>query len=85
VTVLCDLLQLIGQFGYLVIFFGVTREGAGMPMPGETVLIAAGVLVNRGVLDFGDTLFCGISGAVVGNQIGYWVGRFGGRPFMLRW
>jgi membrane protein DedA with SNARE-associated domain len=83
--VLGDLLHLIGQFGYPVVFFGVTLEGAGVPLPGETVLIAAGALVHRGVLDFGDTLFFGIFGAVVGNQISYWVGRFGGRPFMLQW
>ncbi len=82
---MADLLHLIGRYGYLVVFFGVMLEGAGMPLPGETVLIAAGALVHRGVLDFGDTLFFGILGAVVGNQIGYWVGRFGGRPFVLRW
>jgi membrane protein DedA with SNARE-associated domain len=80
-----DLLHLTGRYGYLVVFFGVMLEGAGVPLPGETVLIAAGVLVHRGVLDFKDTLFFGILGAVVGNQIGYWVGRFGGRPFVLRW
>jgi membrane protein DedA with SNARE-associated domain len=80
-----DLLQLIGRYGYLVVFFGVMLEGAGVPLPGETVLIAAGVLVHRGVLHFGDALFFGILGAVVGNQIGYWVGRFGGRAFVLRW
>jgi membrane protein DedA with SNARE-associated domain len=80
-----ELLHLIGRYGYLVVFFGVALEGAGVPLPGETVLIAAGVLVHRGVLDFGDTLFFGIFGAVVGSQIGYWVGRSGGRPFVLRW
>ena len=80
-----DLLQLIGQYGYLVVFFGVMLESAGVPLPGETVLITAGVLVHRGALDFGDALFFGILGAVVGDQIGYWVGRFGGRPFVLRW
>jgi undecaprenyl-diphosphatase len=80
-----DLLHLIGRYGYLVVFFGVTLEGAGVPLPGETVLIAAGALVHKGVLDFGDTVFLGILGAVVGNQIGYWAGRFGGRPFVLRW
>jgi membrane protein DedA with SNARE-associated domain len=79
------MLHLISRYGYLVVFFGVMLEGAGMPLPGETVLIAAGALVHRGVLDFGDTLFFGILGAVVGNQIGYWAGRFGGRPFVLRW
>jgi membrane protein DedA with SNARE-associated domain len=66
-----DLLHLIGRYGYLVVFFGVTLEGAGVPLPGETVLIAAGALVHKGVLDFGDTVSLGILGAVVGNQIGY--------------
>ncbi len=60
-------------------------ESAGVPLPGETVLIAAGALVHRGVLDPGDALFFGILGAVIGDQIGYWVGRLGGRPFVLRW
>jgi membrane protein DedA with SNARE-associated domain len=85
VTVLGDLLHLIGRYGYLVVFFGVMLESVGVPLPGETILIAAGALVHRGVLDFGDTLFLGIFGAVVGDQIGYWIGRFGGRPFLLRW
>jgi membrane protein DedA with SNARE-associated domain len=84
-TALGELLHLIGQYGYLVVFFGVMLEGTGVPLPGETVLIAAGALVHRGVLHIGDTLFFGILGAVVGNQIGYWVGRFGGRAFVLRW
>jgi membrane protein DedA with SNARE-associated domain len=82
---LSDVLHLIGRYGYLVVFFGVMLEGAGVPLPGETVLIASGALVHRGVLDFWGTLFSGILGTVVGSQIGYWVGRFGGRPFVLRW
>ena len=84
-TALGDLLHLVGRYGYLVVFFGVMLESAGVPLPGETVLIAAGALVHRGVLGLGETLLFGILGAVVGDQIGYWVGRFGGRPFVLRW
>ncbi len=80
-----DLLHLIGRYGYLVVFFGVMLESTGVPLPGETVLIAAGALVHRRVLDPEDTLFFGILGAVIGDQIGYWVGRYGGRPFVLRW
>jgi membrane protein DedA with SNARE-associated domain len=80
-----ELLHLIGRYGYLGVFLGVMLESAGVPLPGETVLIAAGALVHRGVLDPGDALFCGILGAVIGDQIGYWVGRLGGRPFVLRW
>ena len=83
--VLGDLLHLIGRYGYLVVFLGVMLESAGVPLPGETVLIAAGALVHKEVLDLGDALFFGILGAVIGDQIGYWVGRFGGRPFALRW
>jgi membrane protein DedA with SNARE-associated domain len=85
VTALGNLLHLIGRYGYLIVFFGVMLESAGVPLPGETVLITAGVLVHRGVLNFEDALFFGILGAVVGDQFGYWVGRFGGRPFVLRW
>jgi membrane protein DedA with SNARE-associated domain len=80
-----DLLHLIGQYGYLVVFFGVMLESAGVPLPGEAILITAGALVHRGVLDLGDTLLFGILGAVIGDQMGYWVGRLGGRPFALRW
>jgi membrane protein DedA with SNARE-associated domain len=79
------MLDLIGRYGYLVVFFGVMLESAGIPLPGETILISAGALAHRGVLDFGDALFFGALGAVVGDQLGYWIGRFGGRPFVLRW
>src|SRR5215210_1124903 len=70
------ILSLIEHYGYLVILFGVMLESTGVPLPGETILIASGVLVQRGHLNLG---------AVVGDQIGYWVGRGGGRPFVLRW
>jgi membrane protein DedA with SNARE-associated domain len=79
------LLSLVGRYGYLAVFFGVMLESAGVPLPGETVLIVSGALAHQGVLDPGDALFFGILGAVTGDQIGYWVGRKGGRPFVLRW
>src|SRR5215208_6238752 len=78
-------LSLIEHYGYLVVLFGVMLESTGVPLPGETILLAAGVLVQRGHLDLGDTIAFGILGAVLGDQIGYWIGREGGRPFILRW
>jgi membrane protein DedA with SNARE-associated domain/putative flippase GtrA len=78
-------LSLIEHYGYLVILFGVMIESTGVPLPGETILLASGILVQRGTLDLGDVIFFGILGAVVGDQIGYWIGREGGRPFILRW
>ena len=79
------ILSLIEHYGYLVVFFGVMLESTGVPLPGETILLSAGLLVQRGHLDLGYAIAFGILGAVLGDQIGYWVGREGGRPFVLRW
>lgn len=80
-----QILSLLEQYGYLIVFFGVALESIGVPLPGETILIASGVAVQQGHLDLGDVIFFGILGAVIGDQIGYWAGREGGRPFVLRW
>ena len=79
------ILPLIEQYGYLVVFFGVMLESIGIPIPGETILIVAGFLVQQGTLNPTDTIVLGILGTVLGNQIGYWAGLKGGRPFVLRW
>ena len=78
-------LSLIEHYGYLVVLFGVMLESTGVPLPGETILLAAGVLAQQGHLHLGYSIAFGILGAVLGDQIGYWVGREGGRPFVLRW
>jgi membrane protein DedA with SNARE-associated domain/membrane-associated phospholipid phosphatase/putative flippase GtrA len=80
-----NIVHLIFHYGYLLVLFGVMAESIGVPLPGETILISAGILVQRGDLDLGDAIFFGILGAVVGDQIGYWIGRKGGRPFVLRY
>ncbi len=79
------ILSLIEHYGYLVVFFGVMLESTGVPLPGETILLASGFLAQQGHLDVGDAIAFGVLGAVVGDQIGYWAGRKGGRPFVLRW
>ncbi|HWI45359.1 MAG TPA: DedA family protein [Rubrobacter sp.] len=79
------ILSLIEHYGYLVILLGVMLESTGVPLPGETILLASGVLVQRRHRDLGDAIVFGILGSVLGDQIGYWAGREGGRPFVLRW
>jgi membrane protein DedA with SNARE-associated domain len=80
-----DMLSLIERYDYLIVFLGVALEGVGIPLPGETVLITAGALVHRGSLTLWETMVMGSLGAVMGGQAGYLAGRFGGRPFVLRW
>jgi membrane protein DedA with SNARE-associated domain len=79
------MLSLIERYGYVFVFLGVVLEGVGIPLPGEAVLIAAGALAHQGSLTPWETMVLGSLGAVVGGQVGYGVGRFGGRPFVLRW
>lgn len=80
-----DMLSLLERYGYLIVFLGVTLEGVGVPLPGETVLITGGALAHRGSLSLWETIVMGSLGAVIGGQAGYLAGRFGGRPFVLRW
>jgi membrane protein DedA with SNARE-associated domain len=63
------ILSLISHYGYLVVFFGVMLESTGVPLPGETILLAAGLMVQRGHLDLGDTIACGMLGAVIHRPI----------------
>jgi membrane protein DedA with SNARE-associated domain len=80
-----SLLSLIAHYGYLLVFLGVLLESMGVPVPGETVLIAAGVLAQRGTLNVVPTMLVAASGAIIGDQLGYFIGRAGGRRFLLRW
>jgi membrane protein DedA with SNARE-associated domain len=77
--------SLIEHFGYLFVFFGVMLGCSGIPFPGATILLAAGIMVQQGYLELGDAIVFGILGAIVGGQVGYWVGHKRGRPFVLKW
>ena len=76
---------LIEHNGYLIVFFGVMVGTMGIPFPSAAILLAAGVLVQQGHLDLRNAILFGILGAIIGNQIGYWVGHKGGRQFVLKW
>src|SRR5918992_805303 len=76
---------LIEHYGYVIVLFGVMLGTMGIPFPSAAILLAAGVLVQQGHLDLRDAIVFGILGAIIGNQIGYWVGHRAGRPFVLKW
>ena len=76
---------LIENYGYLIVFFGVVLGTMGIPFPSAAILLAAGVLVQQGQLGLRGAIVFGVLGAIVGNQIGYWVGYGAGRPFVLKW
>ena len=80
-----DFLPVIEHYGYLIVFFGVVLGTMGVPFPSAAILLASGVLVQQGHLGLRGAIVFGILGAIVGNQIGYWVGYGAGRPFVLKW
>jgi membrane protein DedA with SNARE-associated domain len=83
-----DLPALIGHWGYIAIFVVVVLGNVGLPLPEETVLAVAGYLVWRGDLNLAAVLVVGVVSAVVGDNLGYWLGRRYGRtalPRYARW
>jgi membrane protein DedA with SNARE-associated domain len=76
--------QLAAQYGYWAIFWGILLENAGIPLPGETITLVGGFLAGSGDLHYGLVVLSAFSGAVVGDNCGYWIGRLGGWPLLLR-
>jgi membrane protein DedA with SNARE-associated domain len=76
--------QLI-QHGLILLFVLVAMESAGIPLPGETALIAAAVLADRGHYSIVWVIVLAAAAAIVGDNIGYWIGRKGGRKLLTHW
>lgn len=74
----------VSHWGYAAVFALVILGNAGVPVPEETVLIVAGFLVWRGQLRMDLVLAVGLVSAVLGDNLGYWVGRRFGRAALER-
>jgi membrane protein DedA with SNARE-associated domain len=78
--------QLIHHFGFavlVVLFVIVALESSGFPVPGETALIAVGVIAST-PQQIALTIVVAAAAAIVGDNIGYWIGRTGGRSLLYR-
>ncbi len=75
----------LNNYGYLAIAGLVLIEDFGVPVPGETVLILGAVYAGSGRLSIVLVVLLGFLGAVVGDNIGFALGRFGGRRLVERW
>ncbi len=78
------LINLPPHVGYLILFALVGAESTGVPLPGETALITAGVLAHDGQFHIPLVILIAATGAIVGDNLGYWIGRTGGRRLLLR-
>jgi membrane protein DedA with SNARE-associated domain len=72
--------------GLPLLFAVVMLESFGIPLPGETALIAFGILASQGHYSIYWVIALAALAAIVGDNLGYWViGRWGGRTLFERW
>lgn len=83
-TIFQTLGDFFSKYGYWVVFFGVMLENAGIPIPGETVLLFAGFLAYHQKIDLLPSILVAIAGATLGDSMGFLVGHLGGRRFVDR-
>ena len=70
---------LMKRYGYWAAATAVLLEGMGIPAPGQTLLIASGLEATRGRMNIALLLFLVTAAAILGNSVGYVIGRWGGR------
>ena len=72
--------------GLPILFAVVLVESFGVPLPGETALIAFGVLAAQGHYSIALVIAIAAAAAIIGDNLGYWlIGRLGGRALFRRW
>ena len=73
------------QWALALLFLLIGIESAGIPLPGETALVASGVLASQGKLNIVEVIVVASAAAIIGDNCGYLIGRHGGRKLLERW
>ena len=76
--------SLIENFGYLGMFLGMVLEAVIMIIPSEAILATGGILASRGIFSFWGTFLIGLFGSVFCAIVIYFMGYFGGKPFVRK-
>jgi membrane-associated protein len=79
-----QLFALLAAYGLPALFIILAVSSAGVPFPISLLLIASGSLISQGEMSFWPVLVVCSAGAITGDNIGYWVGRSGGRKLVNR-
>ena len=76
--------SLIENFGYFGMFLGMVLEAVIIVIPSEAILATGGILASRGVFSFFGAFLIGLVGSVFCAIVIYFMGYFGGRPFIRK-
>jgi membrane protein DedA with SNARE-associated domain/membrane-associated phospholipid phosphatase len=78
------IIQLISDYGYLIVIMTIMLECAGIPLPGETALVIAAAFAGTGDLNIFLVISAGAGAAIIGDAAGYWVGRYYGQNLITK-
>ncbi len=78
-------LNLIQDYGYLGMFLGMVLEAVIIVIPSEAILATGGILAGRGIFSFWGAFLTGLIGSVFCAIVIYFMGYFGGRPFVKKY
>jgi membrane-associated protein len=81
---LAALIDIPPNVGYAAVFALIAVETMGIPVPGETALIAAALLAHDGQMDIVTLVLLAAAAAIIGDNIGFAIGRKGGRRLLMR-
>jgi membrane protein DedA with SNARE-associated domain len=70
-----EVIQFVIRHGYSLVFLSVLADQIGVPVPCSPMLLAAGVLVGQGWVNFLPSFFLGVTAALASNLIWYWIGK----------
>lgn len=77
--------SLVEHYGYYAVFALVCLECLGVPIPGETALVAAAIFAGGGAINIFGVIGAATLAAIVGGSIGYWIGRQFGFPLVIKY
>ena len=75
----------ISKMGYLGVVLLMAIESACIPLPSEIIMPFSGYLVSRGEMNLWGVGIAGAVGCVLGSLVAYWIGMYGGRPFIEKY
>ncbi|MFF5297022.1 DedA family protein [Paractinoplanes globisporus] len=76
---------ILDRWGYAAVAAMIGVESFGVPAPGQTIMVAAAIYAGAGRLNIVGVAAIAFVAAVLGDNVGYWIGVRGGRKLVHRW
>src|SRR3990167_7785854 len=79
------IMSVIDSSGYIGVALLMAIESAAIPLPSEVIMPFSGFLVSEGRFTLFGIALAGAVGSVLGSWVTYWIGKYGGRPLIIKY